>query len=180
MASEYFALAAPAVENRQAPSREIAIRFLLSALCVVLCYCFQWYWLRVLTCTANLNVDRMFGVYLLRISPLEVGFGGRVYNYAIACTLADAWCGALPLLWSTRRNIARNLGEIATFTFGLFAFNLARLSISDFLIANGASWTWGHSVFCGCAYFLVWLWICRPGTPLERLWPFAPPAAVLS
>jgi hypothetical protein len=172
MASDSFALTAPAVESRRWLSREIAVRFALCGVAVGVCYCFQWQWLKVLTCDANLWLDRVVGVYQQRISATEVVWRGHLYYYAIACTLADAWCGALTLIWDLRKSVGRNLLAIARFTPALFVFNILRLTTSDLLVAHGASWAIGHSLFCGCAYFLVWLWVCRQGTPLHSFWPF--------
>src|SRR5581483_3836595 len=116
-----------------ASTYEFALRCLLAALAVVVCYQFQWDWLRYLTSEANLRVDAIIGVNWQRLTFDTVAWNGRVYTYVIACTMADVWCGALAFLWMMRRSIGQNLRTIVGFALGLFALNIARLSLSDFL-----------------------------------------------
>src|SRR5438045_3008292 len=78
----------------------LTIRFALVALAVAGCYLFRWEWLRFLTSEANLLLDRAAGLRLERLSFDTVRWHGNRYQYQIACTFADVWCGAVPLLWS--------------------------------------------------------------------------------
>ncbi len=140
-------------------THEFLLRCLLATVAVVVCYQFRWDWLRYLTSEFNLRVDALLGVHWQRLTFDTVAWNGRVYTYVIACTMADVWCGALAFLWMIRRNIAENLLTLAGFTVGLFALNIARLSLSDFLCAHGASWNLGHNVVAGICYFLIWEWL---------------------
>lgn len=140
-------------------SPSLILRFLLAALAVLICYQFHWEWLRALTCDWNIRLDDLFGVHLQKIAFDTVVYRGATYRYAVACTMADAFCGALPLIWNTRRSIARNLGLIAAFAAVLFVFNISRLSFSDVLFAQGLSWNWAHNVVSGVTYFMLWEWI---------------------
>jgi hypothetical protein len=130
---------------------------------VALCYCFQWEFLRAWTLQLNLHLDALLGVYLEPISSTSVLWRGHVYRYVIACTMADVWCGSLPLLWRTRLhpesvglNMLSNLRTLLLFTPALLLFNVCRLSLSDVLVAHGVSWNLGHNVVSGLAYFLIW------------------------
>ncbi len=142
------------------PSRsDLVLRCLLAALAVVVCYQFRWEWLRYLTSEGNLRIDALLGVHLERISFDTVVWNGQLYRYVIACTMADVWWGALAFLWLPRNSVAKNLTVLAAFTVGLFAFNVARLSFSDFICAQGVSWNLGHNVVSGICYFLIWQWL---------------------
>ncbi len=141
-------------------AREMTIRGLLAATAVVLCYCFQWEWLRRLTADGNVWLDSLAGVQLQRLSFDTVAWHGQLYRYAVACTFADVWCGSLAFLWRTGESIRRNLSVIAAWSLLLFAFNILRLSFSDVLFAQGLSWNLAHNVVSGVSYFVVWqaLW----------------------
>jgi len=138
----------------------LLLRCLLAAFAVAVCYCFQWEWLRHLTASANVWLDSLAGVYLQRLSPDTVAWQGQLYRYAVACTFADVWCGALAFLWRMGENFRRNVVVIAGWSVLLFAFNIFRLSLSDVLFAQGLSWNVAHNVLSGIAYFAVWqaLW----------------------
>jgi hypothetical protein len=141
-------------------AREMAIRCVVAAVAVMVCYCFRWEWLRSLTADANLRLDALAGVHLQRLSFDTVAWQGQTYRYVIACTFADVWCGSLAFLWRMDDKVARNLAVIAGWSVALFAFNVFRLSVSDVLFALGLSWNLAHNVVSGIAYFAVWqvLW----------------------
>jgi exosortase/archaeosortase len=140
-------------------SPSLILRLLLAALAVLICYQFHWEWLRALTCDWNIRLDALMGVNLQKIAYDTVVYRGVTYHYAVACTMADAFCGALPLIWNTRHSVVRNLGLIAAFAAILFVFNVSRLSFSDVLFAKGLSWDWAHNVVSGVCYFILWEWI---------------------
>lgn len=143
---------------------EIAIRFVLVAVGVLICYQFEWNWLRYLTSELNLRLDALAGVHLQRISHDTVLWAGRTYHYVNACTFADVFCGSIALLWNLRKTILQNVGRIAVYGIVLLAFNVFRLSLSDVLFAAGLSWDVAHNAISGISYFLVWtyLWKTRP------------------
>jgi hypothetical protein len=124
------------------PSRSasaLLIRFALAALAVALSYFFRWEFLRFLTSEANLRLDLLAGIHLQRISADAVMWKGVLYGYENPCTFVDVWFGSLPLLWSVRRSVARNLGFMAVVAVGMFAFNVFRLSVSDVLWSGSGS-----------------------------------------
>ena len=140
---------------------ELVFRFTLAALAVAICYCFDWRLLRTLTLDLNLRLDSLFGVHLQRISSDTVMYNGALYRYVIACTMADVWCAAIPLIWDIRSRIVQNLRVLGVFTVALFAFNIIRLSFSDLLFASGLSWDLAHNVISGVAYFLIWIFVWK-------------------
>ncbi len=148
------------------PTLEFVVRALLAAVAVVICYQFRWDWLRFLTSELNLRLDALAGVNLHRSSFDTVLWRGESYRYVIACTFADVWCGAVPLVWDLRRTFVSNLSRILLFGLALVVFNVFRLSLSDVVIAWGAPWDLAHGIIGGLAYFAVWLWIWD-----QRTWP---------
>jgi hypothetical protein len=142
---------------------ELVIRIVLCAVGVLLCYCFRWEWLRYLTSELNMRLDDLAGVHLERVAKDVVLWRGEVYWYTNGCAFADVWCGAIPLVWNLRRNIAANLLRIAIFSIVLLIFNVVRLSFSDILFAQGVPWWLAHEAVAGVAYFVVlaWIWETR-------------------
>jgi hypothetical protein len=149
---------------------EMAVRCGLAALAVIVCYTFEWEWLRGLTAAGNLWLDGLAGVHLQRLSYDTVAWHGQVYRYVIACTFADVWCGSLAFLWLAEQSVRRNLAVVALWSAALFAFNIFRLSVSDVLFAWGLSWNLAHNVVSGIAYFVVWqaLWSRLKARPMLK------------
>ena len=153
----------------------------LCALAVLICYQFDWTLLRFLTSEAVLRITAALGFPAARLSPDALRIGGLQLRFVIACTFADVFCGALPLLWNGQRSYLRNLLDFAMFAAGLFLFNLLRLECGLLAYLNGVPWEVAHGIEGGIAYFLVWLWIER-----RRSWglpahvPPLPPRHVLA
>jgi hypothetical protein len=133
----------------------------LSFVAVLVCYRFDWLWLKSVTAALNLSLDNLAGVPLVRVSLDTVRLGNVLFQYVIACTFADVWCAALALVWRRRESLARNLQFLAVFTLGLFALNVIRLSAADVLYYAGLNWDIAEGVIGGLAYFAVWLVILR-------------------
>ena len=137
----------------------LGLRLALSACAVLLCYCLPWDGLRFLTSELNLRLDRLAGLSMQRLLYDTILWNGTVYRYVIACTFADVWCGALPLIWDGRRKFAANL--LRSFLLGvlLLGVNALRLSFSDVLSAWGVPWLWAHGLVAGLWYYVVWEWV---------------------
>jgi exosortase/archaeosortase family protein len=146
---------------------QLAVRIVWAIAALLICYSFDWHWLRLVTSECNLWLDAVAGLHFQRLASDVVSWRGEVFRYTNACCFADVWCAALPLLWNTRHRIARNLWLIAAFTPALFVFNVVRLSISDVLYAHGMPWSWAHSVLGGVAYVAVWMFIRSQSNMLE-------------
>jgi hypothetical protein len=153
-------------------SREVVLRFALVAVAVGVCYLFEWRWLRVVTLQLNALLDGLAGIHLQRIGFDTVEWRGAIYKYQIACTLADVWCGAIPLVWNLRKSVLRNIVYVLGVGAAMMAFNVVRLSFSDVLFARGMSWDLAHNVVSGISYYLVWMWIWHTRTwALDRPQP---------
>lgn len=135
----------------------VAAQYLLAILSVALCYCFAWTWLRSLTLMANTWLDRLIGLPVVRLSSTEILFRGETYTYGVACTMIDVICGAIPLLWCSRRSIRSNIQLISAMAIAITTFNVARLTMSDYLVWAGVSWPIGHNAVSGVCYFVIWL-----------------------
>jgi hypothetical protein len=150
-------------ENVSGPSglltSGLVARFIMAAGALAFCYCFHWEFLRYWTSQANITVDRLANIHLLRVSPDTVLWRGALYQYENACTFVDVWCASLPLLWSRRSSTLRNLFFISLYSVILFGFNIFRLSVSDLMFAAGLPWNIAHNLISGISYFLVWVWI---------------------
>jgi hypothetical protein len=114
---------------------------------------------RALTLELNLRLDSMADIHMQRLTANSVLWHGTVYRYDIACTFADVWCGAIPLVWRLRRSVLSNLSCIALLGLVLLFFNVFRLSLSDVLFAAGIPWMWAHGLIGGLSYLAVWIWI---------------------
>jgi hypothetical protein len=140
-------------------AHRLAVRTALAVMAVLICYRFEWQWLRYLTSEFNLRLDLLFGIVLQRVSADTVFWKGIYYQYQNACTFADVWCGAVPLLWNLRQSWRRNLVFLIWFSAALFTFNILRLTASDVLFNWGIPWSLAHEAFSGLAYFAVWIFI---------------------
>jgi hypothetical protein len=99
----------------------------------------------------------------VRVGPRTAYFQGAYYQYSIACTLADAWCGAIPLVWKLRTGVLQNLRYIAGLAFLVFALNTVRQAILNLLQGAGLSWKPVHDVLAAATYLVIWLVIVRRG-----------------
>lgn len=135
---------------------ETITRYALVCAAVLLCYAFSWHWLERITADANSAADRLFGVTVERISPVAVVIAGRTFHYVTACTMADVFCGTIPLLWSLRRRWTTNVAILCAAAIALFWFNVLRLTLSDVLFAYGANWDLAHGIVAGLSYYVIW------------------------
>ena len=160
----------PAVAETQAVANaelhsinwELGVRVPLVAAAVGVCYLFSWDWLRILTASLNHATSAGLGVSSVRVSPDLVLFPGRLVRYALGCTMADAWCGAIPLVWKLRQSIGSNLTYLAGLAAFVFVLNTARLALSNFIIFRlNVPWTIGHQGAAALGYLALWLLIVR-------------------
>ncbi len=161
MASPQPCVHSPGASDQSRTSASLVLRLVLSFVAVIICYRFDWLWLKTATASLNLRLDNLAGVPLQRLSADTVRIGTATFQYVIACTFADVWCAALALVWKTRDSIPRNLEYVAASSLGLFVLNVVRLTAADVLYAAGVNWSLAEGVIGGLAYFAVWLVILR-------------------
>jgi hypothetical protein len=139
--------------------KEIALRFCLCAIAVVVCYQFDWGWLRYLTSESQMRLDALLGMPHQRVAQDTLLWKGTLYQYVNACTFVDVWFGAIPLMWNTRRTVWANIGRAIVLALVLFVFNVSRLTFSNVLFNAGINWDLAHNVVGGFCYFAVWVWL---------------------
>ena len=151
----------PGLPGIPRPSPELLLRLGLCVLAVLVCYRLDWSWLSFITSEAVLRFVGWLGFAVERLSPRQIAWNGQRFEFGIACTFADVFCGALPLLWLRSAGVWRNAADIAAFAAGLFAFNLLRQATAALLFAAGAPWALTDAVIGGLGYFVVWTFLVR-------------------
>jgi exosortase/archaeosortase len=137
----------------------LIIRIGLCAALVFLCHQFEWRLLRLLTAECILRMSNWLGIAMSRMSFDIIGWAGTQFQFVVACTQIDVFCGAVPLIWNLKIPVWRNLAKLATFFCCLFLFNVMRLELGFVLFAHGLSWFWGHEFVGGVALFVIFLWV---------------------
>jgi hypothetical protein len=149
------------------------LRWSLVAVAVGLCHLLEWYWLCVLTASLNQQGSAMLGVPCYRLAPDLLGFPGVTARFVVSCTMADVWCGAIPLVWDLEEGISSNLSYLVYLAVVVFVLNTVRLAASNFVVFRlGVPWTIGHQSLAALGYLLIWLLIQRRGAwrkPASRL-----------
>ena len=90
----------------------LLVRIPLVAVAVGVCYLFQWNWLRHLTQLSNVRLNLLAGLESWPAGSYYAFTGHHFVRYVIACTFADAWCGAGPT-WHARLQAATLLARRA-------------------------------------------------------------------
>ena len=148
-------------------------RWSLVMVAVGFCHLLDWYWLRVLTASLVQQWSSALGVPAYRLAPDLVLFPGVTARFVVACTMADVWCGAIPLVWDLEEGISSNLSYLVRLAVVIFVVNTMRLAVSNFVVFRlGVPWTIGHQSLAALAYLLIWLLIQRRGAwrkPAPRL-----------
>ena len=149
----------------RAGTRNLLLRAALVPVFVALCYCFDWWTLRVLTTSTLLWLSALLHVPMVRLGGDLVGLAGMQIQFTTACTMVDAYFGAIPLLWRTSLSLGRNLFRLGVLFVAVFGLNIFRLEAGFVALDHGAPWWLAHECVAGVAYFCVFLVIVR-----ERAW----------
>jgi hypothetical protein len=144
---------------------KIALRVLLVPIFVEVCYLFDWGWLRVLTTVTLVQISAALGIDMVRSGVVVVRVAGISAQFTVACTMIDAFFGAIPLLWRTTVSWKRNVLLLGAVFCGVFVLNIVRLEVGVIAMTRGAPWWLAHEVVAGVAYFCLWVYIAR-----ERVW----------
>lgn len=151
------------------------LRWSLVAVAVGLCHLLEWYWLCVLTASLNQQGSAMLGVPSYRLAPDLVQYPGVIARFVVSCTMADVWCGAIPLVWDLEEGITSNLSYLMYLAVVVFVLNTVRLAASNFVVFRlGVPWILGHQTLAALGYLSIWLLIQRRGAwrkPASRLMP---------
>ena len=145
--------------------REVVFRLALVPVFVAVCYLFEWWQLRAVTVTVLLKLSAILKVPMHRAGPDLVELGGVRMQFGIACTMVDAFFGAIPLLWRTSTRWRRSLAMLGPVFGGVFLLNISRLEFGFVAMHFGTPWWLAHECVAGVAYFCLFLFIMR-----ERAW----------
>lgn len=158
-------------------SPELLKRLPFCAAAVLICYQFDWTWLRFLTSEATMYFAAWRGYTVQRLSPDLIAWNGQQFQFGIACTFADVFCGAVPLFWVRSTGILRNVANVIVLAGGLFAFNLLRQGATDLVFSAGVSWTLADNAIGALSYFGVWVFLVRWLERSSAITPLAAPTA---
>ena len=154
--------------NRRASRKEFVLRAGLVPVAVGICYLFPWDGLRSLTTLLSVGTTQWAFPEFVRVGSDRAAFHGIVFQYTLACTLVDAWFGAIPLVWKLRSSPARNLGYLAALAMFVFAMNTIRQAGVNLLYGAGLPLMPVHDVLAASAYLLLWIEILRRGAWREN------------
>lgn len=148
----------------------LAVRVLLVPVFVAACYlvgfCFdEWSWLRVLTTSTLVQISAMLGVPMYRTGADMITVAGTSARFVVACTMIDAFFGAIPLLWRTHVSWLENVARLTVVLGAVFVLNIVRLELGFIAMTKGAPWWLAHECVAGVAYFCLYLFIVH-----ERAW----------
>jgi len=133
----------------------------VSAVLVVACYQFHWTWLRFITSEVSLRFAAWRGYAVERLAADVIAWNGHRFIFGIACTFADVFCGALPILWIRRAGVARNGLVFLAFGVSLFVFNILRNLVTDTLFSAGVPWSLTDQGIGALSYFGIWVFLVR-------------------
>ncbi len=140
-------------------TRSLLIRIALVAPLVLLCHALEWRGLRVLTTDTLVDLSALLGLPMPRLGWDLVLVGGVQVKFVVACTLVDAFCGAIPLLWRSARGMGWNVLRLAGVAVGFFGLNIFRLEIGFVGMHAGLPWWLAHECVSGITYFAIFVWI---------------------
>jgi hypothetical protein len=155
---------------RKLRENSLAVRVLLVPVFVAGCYlvgfCLdEWSWLRVLTTATLVQLSALLGVPMYRTGVDVITVAGISARFVVACTMIDAFFGAIPLLWRTTVSWLENVARLTAVLGAVFVLNIVRLELGFIAMTKGAPWWLAHECVAGVAYFCLYLFIVH-----ERAW----------
>jgi hypothetical protein len=144
---------------------KLIVRVLLVPVFVGICYLLDWNWLRLLTTVTLVQISAALGIDMVRSGAVVVRVAGISAQFTVACTMVDAFFGAIPLLWRTTVSWWRNVLRLGAVFCGVFVLNIVRLELGFAAMTRGVPWWLAHEAVAGVAYFCLWVYIAR-----ERVW----------
>lgn len=143
----------------------LAGRVLLVPVFVAVCHLYDWSWLRALTTVTLVQISALLAVPMQRTAADVISVAGISAQFVVACTMIDAFFGAIPLLWRTTTSWSRNLLRLTAVMVAVFGLNIFRLELGFIAMTRGVPWWLAHEVVAGVTYFCLYLFIVR-----ERAW----------
>jgi hypothetical protein len=100
-------------------------------------------------------LSNYLGLPVSRLSADLIDLNGTYFQFVVSCTLIDAFCGMIPLLWNLSVSTLSNVLSLITLFVVLSVFNIARLEVGFVAFANGVPWVLAHEVVSGLTYFVL-------------------------
>lgn len=138
---------------------------------VGLCYLHDWPGLRAATTAILVQVSEVLHVPMHWLDWDSVELGGLHIQFVIACTMLDAFFGAIPLLWRTSAGLARNFVRLSVVFLAVCLLNILRLEAGFVALSAGVPWWLAHECVAGVAYFCLFAFIVH-----ERAWTSGRPS----
>jgi len=143
------------------PALALAVRIVLAATFVIVCHQFDWILLRYVTAECVFRLSQFLKMDMVRPAADSVELNNIRFQFTVACTQIDVFCGAIPLIWNLAVPVRRNLAKLLVVFVCLFAFNTLRLQFGYTLFAHGVPWILAHDCIAGLNLFLIFLWVVR-------------------
>ena len=144
-------------------NNSLLVRLLMVPVFVAVCYLYGWPELRALTVATLMQISAALGVPMQRLGADLISVAGVNAQFVVACTMIDAFFGAIPLLWRSSLSWLQNLGRLGMVAGGVFVLNIVRLEIGFVAMTWGAPWWLAHECLAGVAYFCLFVFIAREG-----------------
>jgi len=146
---------------RKLRANGLIIRLLLIPVFVAVCHLYSWMWLRVLTTITLVKLSEALGIPMYRVGLDLAQVAGVTVQFVVSCTMIDAFCGAIPLLWRATISWPQNLARLALVFAGVFVLNIVRLELGFIVMTKGVPWWLAHECVAGVAYFCLYAFIVQ-------------------
>jgi exosortase/archaeosortase len=110
-----------------------------------------------------------------RMGPDLIELNGTFIQFVVACTLIDAFCGAIPLLWNLSASVKSNVLRLLTIFVVVFPLNIGRLELGFIAFAHGVPWSLAHECVSGLTYFSLLVFVIT-----QHAWTIGPESIAAS
>lgn len=145
----------PIEGTKKTTAREVLLRLASVALCAATAHSCNWHYLTYGMSESVLRLSASVGIACQRVTNDTIVVRGEYFSIVTACTFADVYLGAVPLLWEMRKSIQANILRVFAFGLILFPLNVCRLEVAQLLHIVGVPWLLADEVLGGAAYFIV-------------------------
>jgi hypothetical protein len=121
----------------------------------------------------------MLGIAGSRVSFDTIELCGTWFKFTVSCTLVDAFCGSIPLLWRIDLSVCVNALRLARYAACLFLANVLRLELGNVLYCRGLPWFLVHESVSAVSYFVLFLWIVHQEHFAPRMFSHVRPGSAL-
>ena len=106
-----------------------------------------------------MGLSNCIGPPVSRLGADQIAVNGTHFQVVVSCTLIDAFCGMIPLLWDLSVSAMSNVLGLMTLFAVISAFNIVRLQAGFVAYAHGVPWGLAHEVVSGLTYFMLLVFV---------------------